>query len=334
VFCHLWARLTRGVVTVCLCLASQSYAARAQESPLEPRAGAVECCLQLLFPVGARAVGLGSALTARSGADAVFLNPAGLAQLGRDEFRVHNAETDFESSNTFGVAFRVRGAGVLGLAYRLVDYGESQATDGLGNPTGSLRALDHFLLATFATTMAPGLNAGISYKIFQFRNDCSGFCEGGGFAATTHAVDMGVQYHPHLWRALQLGMGITHLGVPLQVFNAEQADPTPSRVRLGAAYEVMHHFSPDTTTALWVSVDVSGSWRDGVERRAGAGMELVLDQTIYIRAGYSTGSGRDSGAGVGIGLRYDRFEVGIARSFVGSAGASQDPFQITFAVGF
>jgi hypothetical protein len=122
--------------------------------------------------------------------------------------------------------------------------------------------------------------------------------------------------------------------VPLQVLNAEQADPTPTRFRAGAAYEVMHHFSSDSTTALWASFDVSGSWRQGVEPRVGAGAELVLDETIFVRAGYASGSGRASGAGVGIGLRYDRFELGIARSFVGAAGGGQDPFQITFAVGF
>ncbi|CAN5850387.1 hypothetical protein BH23GEM9_BH23GEM9_05040 [soil metagenome] len=297
-------------------------------------AGAVECCLQLLFPVGARAVGLGNALTARSGPDALFVNPAGLARLRRDEFRIHNADTELESSNAFALAFRIRGAGVLGLSYRLIDYGESQATDIFGNPTGTLRSLEHFLVATFATVMSPGLAAGISYRIFQFRHDCSGFCEGGSFAATTHAVDLGMQYHPGLWPALQLGASLTHLGVPLQVLNAEQADPTPTRVRAGAAYELMHHFSRDTTTAIWASMDVSGSWRAGVETRLGGGLELILDETIFVRAGYAMGRGRDAGAGVGVGLRYDRFELGIARSFVGAASGGQDPFQITFAVGF
>lgn len=300
----------------------------------EPRAGAVECCRQLLFPVGARAVSLGNSLTARTGADALFVNPAGLAQLRRDEFRVHNADTELESSNAFGVAFRLKGAGVVGLSYRLVDYGESQATDPQGTPTGTLRSLDHFLVASFATSMAAGVTAGISYKLFQFRHDCSGFCEGGGFAATTHAVDFGVQYHPRLWPALQLGASVTHMGLSLQVLNAEQADPTPTRLRVGGAYELMHHFTTDTTTALWASLDVAGSWRDGVEPRAGAGVELVLDETIFVRAGYATGSGRDSGTGVGLGLRYDRFELGIARSFAGAAALGQDPFQITFAVGF
>jgi hypothetical protein len=322
------------VLPVCLLSLLQPLAAHAQSDPVpERRAGAVECCLQLLLPVGARGVAVGNALTARHGADALFVNPAGMAGLTRDEFRIHTSQTEFESANAFGLAFRIRRAGVLGLTYRLVDYGESEATDRSGNPTGVLRALEHFVIATFATDLAAGLNAGVSYKIFQFRQDCTGFCEGGGFAATTHAVDVGLQYHPPIWRALQLGASVIHAGVPLQVLNAEQADPTPTRVRVGAAYEVLHHFSSDSTAALWASVDLVGSWRSGVEQRIAAGLELVLDETIYVRGGYSTGSGRHTGAAVGIGLRYDRFDVGIARSFAGEGG-SQDPFQITFAIGF
>jgi hypothetical protein len=303
-------------------------------SAANARVGAVECCLPLLFPVGARAVGVGGSLTARPGPDGVFVNPASLAQLGRDEFRIHNAETEIETSNTFALAFGVRAVGSFGLSYRLVDYGEIEATDDFGTPTGRMRLLAHALMASFATTMAPGLYAGVSYKLYQFRQDCSGFCGVPGFAATTHALDLGVQYHPRLWPALQLGAAVTHFGLPLQVINAEQADPMPTRIRAGAAYELLHHVSADSTTFLWASADVSGSWRDGVGTTGGVGLELVLDRTIFVRAGYRTGSGRDAGAAVGVGLSYDRFDVGVARSFISSGIGGPDPFQITFAVGF
>jgi hypothetical protein len=317
-----------------LCLVTAAFPLSAQDNPVPGAPGAtVECCQQLLVPVGARASALGGAVTARSGPDVVFLNPAALAVLSRDELRIHNEKTEVESTNALGLAFRVRGAGVLGLSYRLSEYGVSDATDASGNITGQLRPLEHFLLVSFATGMGPGVTAGVSYKIYQLRNECAGFCGGFDFAATTHAVDFGVQYHPGIWPTLQLGASVLHFGLPLQVLNAEQADPTPARFRVGAAYEVMHHFSTDSTTALWVSTDVAGSWRHGVPRRVSAGLELVLDNTIFVRSGYATGTGRESGPGIGVGLRYDRFDVGIARRFGVGIGA-QDPFQITFAVGF
>jgi hypothetical protein len=315
-------------------LAAGSTPVLAQQDPLGTRRGPpAECCVQLLAPVGARATALANTLVSRPGPDGLFVNPAALSGLERDEFRIHNADAEIEASNAFGLAFRVRGAGVLGLTYRLSDYGDSQATDALGNPTGTLRVLDHYLIASFATALGHGLAAGVSYKMFQFRQDCTGFCVDGSFAATTHGLDFGMQYHPPLWPALQLGAAVTHAGLALQVLNAEQADPMPTRVRIGAAYEVLQHFTADTSMVLWATANVAGSWREGVQPRAGLGLELVMDHTIFIRTGYATGAGREAGAAVGVGLRYDRFDVGIARSFLGATGAP-DPFQITFAVGF
>jgi hypothetical protein len=182
--------------------------------------------------------------------------------------------------------------------------------------------------------VAPGVNAGLSYKLFQFRQDCSGMCGTPGFAATTHAVDIGVQYHPTVWPSLQLGASIVNLGLPLQVINAEQASPMPMRIRAGAGYELMHHFSTDSTTALWATLDLSGSLREGTEQVLNTGFELILDRTIFVRTGYSTGSGRSSGAAVGIGLRYERFDIGIAKTFIASGSGDQDAFQVTFGISF
>jgi len=331
---HARARRALRAVPFAAVLLCHAAVATAQDPPDDDRVGAAECCLPLLFPVGARAVGLGNALTARGGPDALFVNPAGLAALARDEFRIHNAATDVETSNAFSLAFRIRSAGSFALTYRLVDYGSFPATDETGQQIGEARVLDHMLITSFATQLGGGLAAGISYKLYQFRSDCSGFCGEPGFAATTHGVDFGVQYHPPIWKSLQLGASLMHAGLPLQVVNAEQASPTPTRIRAGAAYEMLHHFVKDSTITGWLMTDVSGSWRQGVPVIVSTGGELVLDETIFVRAGYSTGSGRNAGAAVGLGLRYDRFDIGIARSFVDAGATDKDPFQITFAVSF
>jgi uncharacterized protein YbaR (Trm112 family) len=129
--CPLWARLHPGVVTVVLCLASADAMLRARRSRRWSRGPALWSAACSCSFRSAPGVGLGSALTARSGADALFLNPAGWRADARRVPRPQ-CETEFESSNAFGLAFRIRGAGVLGLAYRLVDYGESEATDRTG----------------------------------------------------------------------------------------------------------------------------------------------------------------------------------------------------------
>jgi hypothetical protein len=314
--------LLRDGLVVALVVVTAVTPLRAQDD----RVIATECCLQMLLSVGARSVALGGALTARPGPDGIFANPAALAGLSRDEFRIHNAKTDLETTNTFGVAFGVRSAGTLGLTYRLADYGETEVTDEQGNAIGTVRLAAGVLLASFATRMGRGVSAGVSYMFYHFN--------GPGFNATTHGVDFGAQLAPESLPYLQLGASFVHVGLPLQVFNAEQAAPTPGRFRAGAAYEMMHHFAPDSTTALWASADLSGSWHEGVPIEVGGGLELSLDETIFVRAGYMSGSGSNSGASVGVGLRYQRFDVGIAKSFVTAASGGTDPFQITFAIGF
>jgi hypothetical protein len=329
------SRLKQGVVAVLIVLPGLAVPAAglfAQRAP-ERRSASVECCLQLRAPVGARATGLGNTLVARGGADGVWVNPAALTGLERDELRIHSVQDEIETSTAFSLSFRVPAAGIFGLNYRLTDYGESAAMDPYGNPVGTLRVLEHYLVASYATGMGPGVSGGISYKLFQFRHDCIGHCLTPSVAATTHAIDFGVQYHPPVWPSLRLGASVTHLGPPLQALNAEQADPLPTRVRVGAAYELMQHFAGDTTVALWASANVRGSWREGVEQLVGLGLELSMDRTIFIRTGYATGRDHEAGAAIGVGLRHDRFDVGIARTFLGAAGR-QDPFQITFAVGF
>jgi hypothetical protein len=292
---------------------------------------ATEGCLPLIMHVGARAVALGNALTARGGADVLFINPAGLAALEGDEFRVHTSQTELLTSTAFSLAIGIRGAGTLGVTYSLHDLGETEVTEGPGGATGVLRLLDHVFIASFATVMAPGLSAGVSYKLYQSRQDCQGACTTD--TGTTHGIDMGVQYHPRLWPSLQLGASVTSVGAAMQLINAEQADPMPARIRAGAAYELMHHFMADSTTALWATFDVARSWRDRVEPVIAAGLELELDRTIFVRGGYSTGTGYSAGAAVGVGLRYDRFDLGIAKTFVSGFGGEQ-PYQITFAIGF
>lgn len=302
--------------------------ARAQGS-----VAAAECCVELRFTIGARALGLGEAVTARTAPGSLFVNPALVAGLDADQFIVHNANTSIENSNTFSLLIRSDLLGTFGVSYRLLDYGEQPSTDPNGIQTGTLSTLAHVLTATYATNVTPGLNAGVSYKLFQFRNDCRGYCQGQNFVATTHGLDLGVQLRPPSLPGLEVGASAVHVGFPLQVVNAAQASPMPARLRFGGAYEVGRHLRSDTTWTWWLSGDAVVSPRHGtVELHVGS--EVTLDETIYLRAGYSGGEGFASGAAVGVGLSYDRFEIGLAKSFQRSPVDETDPVQITFGIRF
>lgn len=322
-------------IAVCLLvqpLGAETGRAAAQEATEE--VSAQECCLPLLFAVGARSQGLGDAVTARLAAGAMFANPAVIAEVERDQFVIHSANTVIEKSTTLTLLIRTEVAGTFGLSYRLIDYGESEATDPNGNPTGRLALFEQVLTASYATTVGAGLNAGVNYKLYQYRNDCRGYCGGQGTSATTHGLDVGIQYSPSRYPDLRLGAAIVNLGFPLQVINEAQASPMPLRVRVGAGYELAHHFRDDRQVEVWLHGDAVASPRGRGESLVNVGGELAVEQTIFLWVGYAGGSGLTGGAGVGVGLRYDRFEAGVAKRFVSSPVDESEPTQVSFAIRF
>jgi len=323
----------RFALLLALTAVALSHPAVAQAQEASGRVSSYECCSTLLYPVGARVVALGSAVAARSMPDALYVNPAGIAGLDIDEFRVHSERGEINTTTTFAVTFGLGRAGTAALSYRLLDYGDIEAADEFGNPTGTLSFTDQLLAASFATTILNHLQAGVSYKLFQWRQDCSGYCQEQPASGTTNAVDLGVRAEIPWVRSLELGLAATQLGLPLQVKNAAQSDPAPTRIRVGAAYEVLQHFSRDSTVQLVASADLVRGIREGIEPTAALGLELILDRSLFVRSGYASGTGKGSGGSVGVGMIWERFDVSVAKSFTASDDGAE-PFQVTFAIRF
>lgn len=296
--------------------------------------GDLECCLLLLVPVGARASALGGAVTARQGVDAVFRNPAGLAQLDGGRFVIHhsdNATLDVQT-DAFSLLFTPFSS-TVSLSYQLFDKGELETTDPSGQSTGELRYRDHLVVASFATYLGGGMSAGVSYKVFQERVDCTGLCGGEEYAATTQAVDLGVRWSPTWHRALELGLSVTNAGFDLQVVNAADSDPFPARVHLGAAYDILANTTAAEGVALRLALDARDRLSDLGSPTLAVGGELDIQEAVFLRAGYAPGEGLGTGAAVGVELRYDRFDIGVSRSFVNSAlEGDSAPFQISMGL--
>lgn len=296
--------------------------------------GVAECCGTLLIPVGARAVGAGRTLGSQISPDAVFSNPAGLAGLDGRHFIVHHADIGAPLL-AFTLLFTPEAVGTLGISYRLIDFGDDLATDEEGNVLGRLTTRDHLLAASFATPVVWGLSAGVNYKLVRFRIGCSGFCHGFDLKATTQAVDVGIQLRDRFVEDLALGLAITDLGLPLQVINAEQADPPPTRVRLGGSYEVLRHFAADTAFDLRLSAEMAWSPRGSVPATPSFGAELALEEFVTLRAGYVFGEGIGTGPAVGVSLTFGSFTLGVARAFRQAlAGSDAEPLDVTFGTLF
>lgn len=292
--------------------------------------------MPLLFRYSARSVALGEALGPQPGAEGLFYNPAAAAGTGADQFVLHHQDTFAGQNNVFTVLLDFGLAGAFGLTYGLIDQGEEELSSGPVS-SGTLTIRHHILMASYGTQIAGGLRAGLSYKLYNFTLNCLGFCPEGSSSSTTHMLDLGAQYQPRRLPRLQLGVSVMHMGFPLQVLNAEQADVTPARLRLGAAYEIGHHLQRDSSIEVTVMAEGVDRVRELGSPILSGGVEVSFDRVVFLRAGYSQAgeSIATGGAGIGIGIKFQRYTVGVAKSFNRTEVQTEgEPFHISFGIVF
>jgi hypothetical protein len=294
-----------------------------------------ECCLLLLVPVGARASAMGGAITARAGTDAVFGNPAGLAEIDGGAFIIHHSDMAVDQQiDAFSLLVTPFSGTTMGLTYQLFDKDDLPATDPSGQQIGVLTLRDHLLVGSFSARLGGGFSAGVSYKFFQQRIDCTGLCSSSENVAVTQGVDAGVRYAPPWRSGLELGVAVVNAGQELQVENDPQDAAFPGRLHVGATYDVLSTLPTDSVVALRLALEA----RDRLSRLGSptlaVGLELDVQEAVFLRAGYAPGEGLGSGAAVGLELRYDRFDIGVSRSFVNSSLEDTEPFQVSFGLNF
>lgn len=306
-----------------------------QESPLNTGA------LFLVFPVGAQAVGMGQTAMAAAGrGDAAFWNPAGLATLEDDEFALHSATLIAGRSHVLAAYFPSAGVGVIGGALYLVDYGDLERTDANGNTIARIAPRNLELLASYATALTGSFVLGVSYKLVQFRVDCSGDCR--DFPAgtgTTHALDLGGQFELGTGGPLRIGVALRNVGFKLQVENQAQADPLPTRLAVGAQYEL--RLRPREGAGLGehfdvrVAADVDSPWGRAGDPETRVGIDLGYQRLLRVRAGYAFVRDGLSGPSIGLGIETGSLGVDLARAFLAGSDLLVDQptffsFRVTF----
>jgi hypothetical protein len=279
---------------------------------------------------------MGRALTAIPGPESVFWNPAGLARLEEGQFSVFRGNHLAGDATAFSLILAWQPVGVVGVSYQLLDLGTQELRDVEGNTTGTVSFRDHLAIVSFATQILPRLDTGLNFKVFQERITCRGACS--GVTGTSYALDAGVMATPMESIPLRIGLMVAHVGPNLQLINIEQADPLPTRLRAAAAYEVLRHFLDHPQVELWLTGELEDRWRELGSPVLYLGGELVAGEgdLFFVRAGYGQQqSGQAAGASVGLGLRYDRFDLGVAKRLSGNTLSSEtEPVHITFGVTF
>lgn len=323
--------------TIVACLAASTFVA----APLAGQGeggSSTEGALFLLLPVGAMGVSLGHAVTALDGPETVWWNPAGLSAVEQGRAMLLRGEDVAGESTALSVLFPRPGVGVLGASYQLTDLGEIELRDGQGTFLGTVSFRNHLGVISAATDVIEGVALGLNLKLIQQRVSCRGQCDDQGVNSTTYAMDVGAQWREAFGLPLRLGALLAHAGPRVQVINEGQADPLPTRIRVGAAYDVLHHVFEDEPVHALLVFEIEDRWRNpgkpakyiGIE--AGAGTE----QSLVVRAGYVFGADLQvDGAGVGVALRYDRFELGLGKSLASSPLVGDtEPVHLTLGVLF
>ena len=299
---------------------------------------ATEGALFLVLPLGAKGLALGRAVTALPGAESVWWNPAGTAELEESRVTVFRREDAVGEATAASVLFRRDGLGIAGLSYQLLDVGDQDFRDEEGNVLGTISFRNHLAVLTAATGLGPSVLVGLNLKLIQSRYSCRGQCTDAGVTATTYAVDGGVQLVNLGDLPLRIGAMIAHAGPDLQVQNEEQADPLPVRLRVAAAYEVLGHVVESQDVRLDVAVEVEDRWRDPGSPATYVGTELSAgrEARLLLRAGYVFGAALQvDGAAVGLGVRYEGLDLSIAKSLsTSSLTGESEPVQITLGIGF
>lgn len=282
-----------------------------------PTAEAQNGGLFLLVPFGARAVGQGEAVVADStlGTEGVWWNAAALARLPKKELAVHHSQTVFAMSDMVSFAVPSKVLGTLAASAYIVDYGETQNTDNVGNILGTITNRSYLLAASYATPVGKRLSAGLTYKFVMQRYACSGVCgDTPVLSGQSNALDLGAQYVLPIKQAVTIGASIRNIGPAIQVKDAAQADPLPRVIQVGVRGRIPLQALDSARATLDVSADIINA--PALNGAAGGiGVALGYRNQLFLRGGYKVQPGQGGGPSIGFGLQRGGLGVDIGRRF-------------------
>lgn len=306
----------------------------------------------LLIGPNSRFAGMGETGTAiADDASAMHWNPSGLA------FQTVGTEVNFTHSPwlaglNIGDLFYdyVAGRkyiksinGTVGASLTYLNIGEIIVTDETGRETGNnYKAYEMAFDVAYATKLSPSWGVGIATRFIYSRlspNDLTVGNEKGTGTAFTTAFDLSAMWRPQtganwLKNKFSFGVNLSNLGPKISYVDAAQADPIPTQLRFGFAYDVVKsEFNNLTLTADFSKLLVNRytdesnnpqsdpfykaiftSWKGGpegiartIQSSVGAEYWYGAPRLIALRAGYfyeDPSNGNRKFITLGAGIRY------------------------------
>jgi hypothetical protein len=294
--------------------------------------------LFLLISPTARAGGMGEAFGAvADDASATYFNPGGLAfQEGKQFTSMYSKWLpQFNLSDLYYLfgAYRqsVKGLGTIGFSVTYINLGEQQQTLETGpEPVGTFNSNEYSLAASYSTLLTENTGLGINLK--YIRSNLSGSVQVGSEksngTANAFAIDVGVLKKNLFINRLNLGVSIANIGPKITYVDAAQADPLPTNLRFGLAYDLIQQEHNRLTLAadvnkLLVNVTtnadgeretdsvfkaVFSSWGNS-DMIYNMGAEYWYANLIALRIGYNNDdAGNVKYLTLGAGLKYDIYQ--------------------------
>ena len=257
-------------------------------------------------------------VASRPGSEGIWWNPASIGGQSEKELAIHHSKTVAGIGDALSFVLPVHSFGTTAFSLNILNLGDQQVTDPLGNVIGVILPRDVVLAGTYALTVTRRLTAGLNYKLVQVRFDCSGECSTvGPDVESSRAVDLGAQYQVVFGAPLTFGAAIRHLGGRLNSPETNKRDPLPTQVEVGAQYRLkfIDHYVKDTELHAAASYINSRNFGGKSVR---LGTDVMYQGKVHLRAGFVGHDRRgDASASLGFGLQSGAFVFDIARTFGG-----------------
>jgi hypothetical protein len=321
--------------------------------------------LPLLISPGARASGMGEAFVAvADDATATYWNTAGLAfQTGKEVTFMHakwlpQLVTDMSLEFlAYKHHFESLG-GTLAGNVTFFDYGTQEGRDEENRDTGTFSSWDLAVALSYGTKLTSHLGVGLAAR--YIRSNLSdrniGSAQGSG-VGSAFAVDLGLMYRQLFIKGLSFGLNLSNMGPKITYVDAAQADPLPTNLKVGFAYQVLDNefnklqISVDTNKLMVVrNMDgtsdpfykaLVSAWSDGSlsdqasKLISSCGAEYCYNSMIYLRTGYYYDyDGSVKYPSFGAGLQYSKFRFDFAYISPPQGHPLSDTMRFSLSAGF
>ncbi len=226
----------------------------------------------LLLAPDSRAGGMGeSGAGLADNSAAIFWNPAGIAFLTGTEVSIthsnwlpqFNLDLFYDYLTYRGYIESLNGSVTASITY--MNFGEFIHTgEDSPDPLGTFRSFDAALTLGYATKLGTDWGLGFNFRLIHSRlapKDIGVGTEEGEGVATSVSFDVGGMWRPsslnifgaEFGNKFSIGMNLSNLGPKIYYIDQAQADPIPTNLRLGFAFQIVS----DEFNSLLYTLDFS-----------------------------------------------------------------------------